>query len=211
MSYFTATLRRIFLPTYDELHLFVFSFTLILFFIVKFPSMLGAGNFIPETNGAGPVILSIVLITGVCLSIYHAFSKGKIGHYEKLVLFLFASFINGFSGIWVGTYLLSMSAQWSWVLVFPIMNILSSFIILSEVRYRVEEGEVDECIEDKNVRLSEVAVSVLIVGIVFLITYYYLKIHEMTIFSICVAYGTNLNRVIVNLLVPEKCYTKLSK
>lgn len=200
-------LRKTFFPTYDELHLLAFSFTLILFFVVKFSSIFGVGNFVPETNGMGPLVLALILVTGVVLSLYHAFSRGKLGHYQKLVMFLFASLVNGFSGIWAGTYILSLSEKWTWVLIFPILNIFSSFIILSEARSRVLENDIDNGIDDRCIRLSEVAVSIGIISLVFLITRYYLHMHEMMIFSICVAYGTNLNKVIVNFVVPKRSHT----
>ena len=200
-SIFLNKIRRIFSPTYDELTLFALSFTCILFFTVSFRSTFGNGNFVFSSNGTGPVVLMLILTGGVCLSLYHSFSKRKKGRYEKQVMFLFAAFMNGFSGIWGGTYLLSKSETLMWVLVFPIFNIITSYLIFSVARDRILE---EECIDDKDVRLREVALSALIISIAFLITYHFLNWHWTATLSICVFYGTNLNRVIVNFVFPER-------
>jgi hypothetical protein len=49
-----------------------------------------------------------------------------------------------------------------------------------------------------------VALSTVIVVIAFITSKNYLHLHWAATLSICVAYGTNLNRVIVNLILPRK-------
>jgi hypothetical protein len=191
--------QRIFAPSYDELTLFSLSFTCILFFVTGFHSTFGFGNFVLSSNGTGPVILLLIMAGGVSLSLFHSFSKRKKGRFEKQVMFLFAVIMNAFSGIWGGTYLISKSGTFSWVLIFPIINIISSYLILSATRDRVFE---EACIDDKDVRLREVALSTFIISIAFLITHHFLHWHWTAILSTCVFYGTNLNRVIVNFLLP---------
>ena len=200
-SEFINGFRRIFAPSYDELTLFALSYTCVLFFVSEFRSVFGYGNFVLSSNGIGPVLLILILTGGVCLSLYHSFSKRKKGRYEKQVMFLFAAIMNGFSGIWGGTYLLSKSETWNWIMIFPIFNIISSYLIFSVTRDRVLE---EDCIDDKDVRLREVAFSTLIISIAFLITRHFLHWHWTATLSICVVYGTNLNRVIVNFMSPVR-------
>ncbi len=200
-SIFIKKLRRIFAPTYDELTLFALSYTCILFFASGFRTIFDGSSFVSSSNDFGPIVLSLILTGGICLSLYHAFSKRKKGRYEKQVMFLFAAFMNGFSGIWGGTYLLSKSETWTWVLIFPIFNIISSYLIFSRTDDRVLE---EDCIDDKDVRLREVAVSALIISLAFLVTRHFLHWHWSATLSVCVVYGTNINRLIVNLLFPDR-------
>lgn len=200
-SMFIDRVRRIFAPTYDELTLFSLSLTCVLFFTTGFRSTFGSGNFVLSYNGFGPIVLMLILAGGVCLSLFHAFSKRKKLRFEKQVMFLFAALMNGFSGIWGGTYLLSKAESLTWIAVFPVFNIISSYSVLSVTRDRVLE---EACIDDKDVRLPEVALSTLIISVAFFITRHFLGWHWTATLSICVFYGTNLNRVIVNFLFPLK-------
>lgn len=59
------SLQRLIAPTYDELTLFVISFTCVLFFASNFKSAFGQGNLSPSVNGAGPVLLSLIIIGGI--------------------------------------------------------------------------------------------------------------------------------------------------
>ncbi|HJV64296.1 MAG TPA: hypothetical protein VJ550_01040 [Geomonas sp.] len=200
-SRFIDRVRRIFAPTYNELVLFSLSFTCVLFFVTGFRSTFGSGNFVLACNGIGPIVLMLIIAGGVCLSLFHALSKRKKGRFEKQVMFLFAALMNGFSGIWGGTYLLSKAETLTWIAIFPVFNIISSYLIFSITRDRVLE---EECIDDNNVRLREVALSALIISFAFIVTRHFLLWHWTATLSICVFYGTNLNRVIVNALFPER-------
>ncbi len=190
-------IQRIFKPTYNELTLFSLSYTCLLFFATGFRSTFGSGNFVLASNGIAPAMLMLIITGGVCLSLFHSFLKRKKGRYEKLVMFLFAVFMNAFSGIWGGTYLISKSETLPLVLIFPIINIISCYLLLAVSRDRVFD---EACIDDKNVRLREVFLSVFIISIAFLITRHFLNWHWTATLSICVFYGTNLNRVIIDFM-----------
>lgn len=194
-------LRQVFTPTYGELTLFALSYTCILFFASEALSIFGGDNFVPSLHGVGPVVLMLILTSGVGLSLYHSLSKKKKGRLEKQVMFMFAAIMNGFSGIWGGTYILSNSDSWTWHLIFPIFNIISSYLIFSQTRYRILD---DDCIDDADVSLIEVAISALIISLAFLITHQYFHLHWSATLSICVVFGTNLQGLIVNFLLPEK-------
>jgi amino acid transporter len=200
-SLFNNRLRRILAPTYDELTLFVISFTCILFLATEFKSFLGHNSLSFTSNGFAPLVLLAVIATGISLSLHHSFSTRVKSRLEKQLMFLFASLVNGFTGIWGATYLLSRAEGWNWILLFPVLNLISSYLILAQPRDRFLD---ESCIDDRNVRLREVAVSALIVAIGFFVSREYLQHHWAATLSICVAYGTNLNRVIVNLLFPER-------
>ncbi len=187
-------LQRLIAPTYDELTLFVISFTCVLFFASNFKSVFGQGNLSPSANGVGPVLLSLIIIGGIALSFYHAFSKRKKTRIEKQVMFVFAVVITAFSGIWAGTYMLSVGT--GHMAVFPILNIASSYFLLNQMKERVMD---ERCIEDRNARLPEIMVSAVIAAIIFFVSYHLLHHHWAATLSITVAYATNLNRIVINL------------
>ncbi len=189
--------RKVFEPTFDELTLFVLAYTCILLIGVNTYRLIKSGEIHQNTNGLVAFLPAAIIAVGIALSLYHAFSKRKKERIEKQIMFLFASFVSGFAGIWGGTYLLSKSEKLSWVLVFPAINIISSYFILGSKNRVLDE----RCIDDRNVTIAEVAVSAGIVTTVYFITANYLHFHWAATLSICVAYGTNLNRVIMNILL----------
>jgi len=194
---FTQILRT----SYSELTLFVLSLTCFLFFISGYQEIFGDGNFLPSFNGLPQIILTCVVLSGIALSFYHAFSNRRKNCLEKQIMFLFGALLNGFSGLWGSTYLLSKSEEFTWLLIFPAINCISSYLIIAQIRYRIAD---DDCIDDRNVFLREVALSTMIVVIAFIISKKYLHLHWAATLSICVAYGTNLNRGIVNLILRRK-------
>lgn len=197
----TKIFRRYLAPSYDELTLFALSFTTLLFLASQFSTVFGSGKFVLSSNGVTPVLVCLILAGGIILSLFHSFSRREKLRWEKQVMFLFAAFVNGFSGIWGSTYLFSRSQGFSWLLVFPAVNLVSSYIIFSDAKYRVLE---EDCIDDRDVTPQEVALSAVIITAAFLITRYIREIHWSAAFSACVAYGTNLNRIIVNFLIPDR-------
>ncbi|MBI1920951.1 MAG: hypothetical protein HYS23_07690 [Geobacter sp.] len=190
-----SSLQRLFAPTYDELTLFVISFTCVLFFASEFKSAFGQGNLSSSANGAGPILLSIIIVGGIALSFYHSFSKRKKTRIEKQIMFIFAAFVSAFSGIWAGTYMLSAGA--GHMAVFPILNIASSYMLLTQIKERAMD---EDCVEDRNARLLEVLVSASIAMLIFFVSHHLLHHHWAATLSITVAYATNLNRIIVNFL-----------
>lgn len=193
--------RKVFEPTFDELTLFVLAYTCILLIGANTYNLIKSGEIHQNMNGLVAFLPVTIIVVGIALSLHHAFSKRKKERLEKQIMFLFASFVSGFAGIWGGTYLLSNSEKWSWILVFPVLNIVSSYLILGSKNRVLDE----RCIDDRNVTITEVAVSAAIVTVAFLITAKYLHYHWAATLSICVAYGTNLNRVIINILLRRQC------
>lgn len=189
--------RKIFEPTFDELTLFVLAYTCLLLIGTNTYQFIKFGEIHPNKGDLVALIPIAIIAVGIALSLYHAFSKRKKGRLEKQILFLFASFVSGFAGIWGGTYILSKSEQWSWILVFPVINIVSSYLILGSKNRVLDE----RCIDDRDATTPEVTISAAIVTAVFIITARYLHYHWAATLSICSAYGTNLNRVIINILL----------
>ncbi len=193
--------RRVFEPTFDELTLFVLAYTCVLLIGVNTFRSIKSVEIHQSMDGLVVLLPATTITFGIALSLYHAFSRRKKGRLEKQIMFLFASLVTGFAGIWGGTYLLSNSEKWSWVLVFPVINIVSSFLILGSKNRVLDE----RCIDDRNVTITEVAFSAAIVTTAYFITAHYLHYHWAATLSICVAYGTNLNRLIINILLRRQC------
>ncbi|MFC1824849.1 hypothetical protein ACFL9T_19240 [Thermodesulfobacteriota bacterium] len=191
----------LFIPNYDELSLFTTSYVCILLILVKNPP--NSWNFEELTfsiEGFKTIFIFIPFIAGMLLCIYHAFSKRKKTSFEKLLMIFFAAIINGFSGIWGGTYMILNSEEWAFY-IFPIWNITSGFLLLAMLRGPAI-GE--ECISDENVAFSQVFVGTIIVSGIFYLGYSVFDLNWAVTFSICVAWSTNVNSAFDSLIFKER-------
>lgn len=192
----TKFFKRIFVPEYSELSLFVMSFSCLLFFLtdIEFFKTL---HFKISENQFGIFIIYLIVFAGILLSFYHAFSKRKKTSIEKDIMLLFAAFLNGFTGLWAGAYFLGQAK--GIFLVFPTLNILSGYILLGSIRKT--SGGIDESrISDTNVKFIEVIISSLIAAGIFLMSkYYFHQVWAVTL-SLCIVYATNLSAPVVYLI-----------
>lgn len=191
----------IFIPDYDELTLYSMSYICILLFLVNTPQNWNLASVSFQSESIPLALLFLLFVTGMFLSFYHAFSNRKKTLIEKKIMVLFAALLSGFSGIWGGTYMLVHSP--GWLTIFPIWNIINGWILLTALR----GGSLSENnISDRNVELSQVISSTIIVSIVFFSGYLWLKLNWAVTFSICIIWVTTLNNSISSLTTKERIH-----
>ena len=114
-------------------------------------------------------------------------------------MLIFAVILNGFSGIWGGTYILTYSEGWG-LSFFPLWNIISGFILLCLLR---ESAIGEECIDDGNVSLKRLTLSTVIITLLFSVCHYYFELAGALNLSICIVWATHLNNFTDSLLIKE--------
>jgi len=194
----------LFVPHYDELSLFTMSYIFILLVLVNNPP--GTWNFSNISITVfhpGLILILSAFLGGLVLCIYHAFSQRKKTSFEKKIMMFFAAIINGFTGIWGGTYILVHSNEWT-LSVFPIWNIISGYILIGLLRTsNIEE----ECIADENVTIGQILLSSTIVTGIFYVCHYVFVLNWAMTFSISVAWATNLSSPVNSLVFRERLKT----
>ncbi len=197
MSKIFPAIKRIIAPDYSELSLFVMGYTCVLFFVANIAWFKNLGPHFTGGQGEG-VIIYIIFLAGILLSLFHAFSKRKITSVEKIILLFFAVLLNGFAGLWAGTYYLERMKNI--FLIFPIWNIFSSYMLIGSIREGYGRGIDENRITDGNVKIIEVAISALIATSVFVISKYMFHNVWAVTLSLCIVYATNLNAPVVSLI-----------
>jgi hypothetical protein len=193
-------LRSLFIPTFNEVSLFSMSLTCLLLIITNFKfHIVFTSN--PPANGHYEVlIVYAVFAGGLLLSIFHAFSTREKSSLEKIFMLFFACFICGFVGIWSGTYLWYRTE--SWYRIFPVWNVISSYFLLCSVR---DSTAIDDRILDTDASPLEIGLSTVLTLVVFSVSQYLFKLYWAATFSITVAYATNINAPVLNLILgPDK-------
>jgi len=192
--------EEFFLPHYDELSLFSISYVCTLLFLVNIKSFsLENTEFTVSYDAFLLAMLCLILLSGYLLSFYHAFTDRRKTLIEKKLMLVYAAIVCGFSGIWSGTYMLVESPNM--LIVFPIWNIISGWILLGALR---EGSLTEENVGDENVRFGQVASNTIIISCVFFFCYIFLKLNWAATFSICLVWVTTLNGSINQVSMKER-------
>jgi len=165
------------------------------------------------TPGDGMIVMlgiaCLILFGGAGLSVFHVFSKREKYEWEKVVMLIFAVVFTAGSGIFAGKAMLEEAGQgldlsfnsqrWisqiialtkelTWQTVFPLWNIANGTLLL----YLLRSGMIStSAIVDRDVKLWEVLLGLIILVVVFLVCQYGFETHWAVTYSVCVVYSTN--------------------
>jgi len=191
-------------PSYDEVALLLMSVTSMALFVVdaglrhQIAGLFSA----PERPGPGYFLMwAGVLLGGMALSVFHAFSSRPKTPTEKTWMGAFAMATNGIAGIACGMEL--FSGQWHWTAIFPLWNILSGVVLLYLMALAPEDAVTDE-----NAALSDILFGLAVLSCLFAYCQYSAHLNWAITFSVCVAYSTSLNQPLRNILRSVKVMNK---
>ncbi len=180
--------RRILVPQFDELTLFLMSVITVLLLATNRElqlSIFESASFAAQFSGLA-LALAVTIISGIALSIYHVFTRRQKSYVEKMTLAAFAVAITAISGICAGWYMLKSCAGWE--LIFPVWNLVNAIFII--ILFRLEYID-EDCIADKDATAGQVLLGSVILLVVFLLCQYVFKTYWAVTMSVCVAYSTN--------------------
>lgn len=207
MAFATESSRRkvvhFFVAKLSEQVLFLYSFTVILFLLsdkklndlIVYP--------ITHFENAFWILLPIwlfglgMLILGLGLPIYHAFSHRRKSRREKIILIYFALIAQGAVGMASGAYAIFDSESFLDTLL-PLWNLLTGIVLFLLLRLN-EVGE--DFVDDKNTKLTPVVFGVLIVFSLFYLNLFVLQSNWATGMSMCFVYIQSVNDRVLHAMV----------
>ena len=136
-------------------------------------------------------VLMAMFALGMVLSIYHVFSSRRKMGWEKYFMLFFAVLANGGAGIAAGLYALDHAKGIH--LIFPFWNILSGGLLLLMFRMDIIDSR---SVTDENARPLETLIGFAFLLVAFAIGTYLLQLYWAFVFSMCVAYATNVNKLV---------------
>ena len=113
-----TALKDIMLPSYDEYTIFLLNFVFILTFSFDRNCRTEILDFYNQSQGAEHrpliyiLVITLILISGIIVSIYHVFSKGVKDILSETLIKFSAMYINGLAGILCGLYVLDNDINW---------------------------------------------------------------------------------------------------
>jgi hypothetical protein len=195
--------EELFRPDYDEISLFSIGYILLLLILVKFSPAKWDLSFFSlqylDFDSAMIMLFLVALITGMLLSLFHAFSNRQKTSTEKQIMLFFAVLTCAFSGFRAGTYMLFNSA--GWIAIFPLWNMITCYFLV--VAWKTEEVNEDN-INDENARLIEVISSIVILSLIFFLCNNHFKLNWAATFSICIVWATTFNNTINSILLRKR-------
>jgi DNA-directed RNA polymerase subunit RPC12/RpoP len=185
-----------FIPTYDELSLFLMAATFILLGATNATMREQIQKLMMKSNDVRIYFLAVIFLCGMGLSIYHIFTTREKNNYEKMAMLFFAVAANAATGIISGWYVIKSSDVHNWQLVFPIWNIVNGALLLLMLRLRIID---ESCISDRDATLVQIILGLVAVLIIFVFCNYVFKLHWAITFSICIIYTTSFDRALQNV------------
>lgn len=192
-------IRQFFVPGYTELHIFFMAQAFILLAIFNDELRNGIKSVFAKalvSHGkeiSWAIMATVAFISGLILSIYHAFSSRPKSEVEKTIMLVFALGINGIAGVIAGMRIID---EYHGVLIiFPALNIFSSIVLI----YLIGFGD-DTLIGDSNAPSLKLFLGAVITLFTFYLCQYQFGLHWSLTFSICVAYAMNINNILEGIL-----------
>jgi len=182
-----------FIPTYDELSLFLMAAILILLYAVNVTMREQIYKGITAFNDGRVYIMAIIFLCGMGLSIYHIFTTREKSDFEKKVMLFFAVLANAITGIAAGVHVIKSTDTHNWLLVFPLWNIINGVLLLLMLRGKIID---ERCISDRDATIQEVIIGLIAVLVIFVFCNYVFNLHWAITFSICIVYTTSFDKAL---------------
>jgi len=187
------------IPTYDKLSFLLMALTLMLLFITNSQMRV----FTPDANKVVSQTESFIYYAKLFLLIaivpifliFRIFGQTDADLKKEIVLFL-AVLINASSGIIAGIYVIGNTTASNWLLVFPIWNIINSFLMLIMFYMKAID---EDCISDRKAAPLRIFLGLIAVVAIFLLCNYVFKLYWAITFSICIIYTTSFDRALQNI------------
>jgi hypothetical protein len=150
--------------------------------------------------GMSIIFLLVPFALGMGLAVFHAFSKKAKTFYEKGLMLFFAVTISGATGIYMGWHMLRGGSLW--LIPFAIWNLAySGLLILKFESIVVLENDCEgPYVSDRDATMGQIVFGSAAAILILLCCGYWLKLHWVITYSICITYTTGIDRQVQRLL-----------
>ena len=187
------------IPTYDKLSLFLMTVTLILLFMINTELRDLKRDWIRRFGTDWDCVQTLVYtLIFICIIVflYMLFTFGEETGLKKIFMLAFAVLANIAGGFFAGVYVIRNTAEFTWLLVFPVWNIINSVLLLLMLQYKFID---EECISDRKATFFQIILGLLAVCVILILCNYVFKLYWAITWSICVVYTTSFDRALQNI------------
>ncbi len=183
-------------PSYDEVSLLLMSATSVALLVVDSGLRHQIAGLFAEPGKPGPgyfLMWAAVIVGGLGLSVFHAFSSRPKTPLEKTWMGAFAMATNGIAGVACGMEL--FDEQWHGWSLFPLWNIISGVVLLYLMALAPQDAVIDD-----NAAMPEIVLGITVLSCIFAYCQYSAHMSWALTFSVCVAYSTSLDQPVRKIL-----------
>jgi len=179
------------IPRYDEVVLFAMSLTCVTLLISGTLFDFRDAHFAaPDEYDPRMIATGCIFFSGLFLSLRRAFAHSPMAQLEKSFMLFFAVIMNAFSGFMINAY--ELAGLSGWLVVFPIVNMISSFRLLVLWRGGVLN---ESSITDTRAPRGRFLLAAAIVLLLYFLCHSVFNLMWVQTLSICLVYSTNLTRL----------------
>lgn len=139
--------------------------------------------------------MSILVLTYPVVLFFRMLMQKEEMELKKEIILFFTILINAGTGIIAGLYVKSNITTPTWLLVFPIWNILNGALMVCMFYTRFID---EECISDRRATPLRIFLGIIAIVAIFLLCNYVFKLYWAITFSICMVYTTSFDRALQN-------------
>ena len=181
---------------FDDLTLFSLSFAFVLVLLMNLDQMKDKVRVVLFVSlmlsRIGPFLASAIL--GMALSLLSIFVRHEKYEFEKWLMLLFAVLVTTGTGVYSG--IVMFKEDMSWLIIFPLWNIINGIILL--IAYRIGLLNTNSITSEKAGRF-QVVVSITTITLVLILCERMFNLHWAISYSIAVSYTLSLHNVIQDI------------
>jgi len=187
------------IPTYDKLSLFLVTVALISLFVINTELRDLMRDWIRRFGTDWDNVQALVgtfIFICIIVFLHMLLTLGKETDLKKGFMLAFAMLANIAGGFFAGVYVIINTAEFTWLLIFPVWNIINSILLVLMVQYKFID---EECISDRRATFVQVILGLLAVCVILVLCNYVFKLYWAITFSICIVYMTSFDRALQNV------------
>jgi len=179
------------LPRYDDLTLFTFSFAFVVLFAVEGDLRRSlAETLAPNWTNPATAWFAIVAL-GALLCLVNVFFAREKSEFEKTLMLFFAVLVTVGAGFSAGRPM--MSGGFGLLTLFPLWNILNGLILLILATFGILD---EDCLTGERATVRQVLLATACITLLILACRYLWQLEPATAFSIAVVYTMSLHNIV---------------
>lgn len=194
---------RAFIPNYNELSLFLMSFSFVLVFVTQESLRTELHDLFVRDLDINTIVAIPLLVSGIIYSFVSVFIDRDKSKFEKSAMLGFAILLNVYCGIEASSHIIKESN--GFMLVFPIWNLSNAVLLFLLFKSNLITHE---NISNEKYNRFQVFFGLLIILFCFLISDKYFHFYWAVTLSMCVSYSTSINDFVWNAFFNPSNETK---
>lgn len=196
------------IPRHNELSLFLIGSSILILLLIDAQMRFEIQRVTTGDYFIAPIPICLLFFgQGVIFTFIHLFTKSHKNSYEKFCMLCFAILVNLGTGIAASVYFIQHDGFGIFI-IFPLLNLINGALLAGIVTLGLMSGSdlehLEESIDDDDATLAQILLGLAILVITIGLCHFVFDLYWAITLSMCVAYTSNLDRLIQKLATRTK-------